>query len=133
MTILTTSNVAATVARQTVGGGAQPQIRDIHTDPQPARAAVAVSPPPPPVQTPAAAQELEQVQQAIERMKQSIKPELSNTLEFQVDQSSGRTLIRIMDAETQTIVRQIPSQEMLEIAQAIDRMQGRSGLVKQQV
>lgn len=84
------------------------------------------------MQAQAAAPQLEEVQHAIERLKQSIKPALANSLEFQIDQSTGKTLIKITDKETNTVVRQIPSEEMLTIARALDRMQGRGGLVKQQ-
>lgn len=88
---------------------------------------------PPPVKPQAAVHALEQVQQAIDRLKQTIKPDLANSLDFQIDQGSGRTVVRIMDAETNSLIRQIPSEEMVAIADAIDNMQGRSGLVKQQV
>lgn len=76
--------------------------------------------------------QLEQVQQAIERVKQSIKPPLGNSLDFQVDQSTGKTVVRITDLTTNTLVRQIPSEEMLTIAKALDAMQGRGGLLKGQ-
>lgn len=76
--------------------------------------------------------QLEQVQQAIERVKQSIKPSLGNSLDFQVDQSTGKTVVRITDLTTNTLVRQIPSEEMLTIARALDAMQGRGGLLKGQ-
>lgn len=88
---------------------------------------------PPPVQPKEIAQRLEQVQQAIERLKQSIKPELGNTLDFQIDQSSGRTVVKVMDTETNTLIRQIPSEEVLAITHAIDQTQGRGGLIKQKV
>lgn len=80
----------------------------------------------------AAAPKLEDVQRAIERVKQSIKPPLNNTLEFQIDQASGKTVVKIMDTTTNTLVRQIPSEEALAIADALDRMDGRGGLVKGQ-
>lgn len=83
-------------------------------------------------QAKAVAPKLEDVQRAIERVKQSIKPPLNNTLEFQIDQASGKTVVKIMDTTTNTLVRQIPSEEALAIADALDRMDGRGGLVKEQ-
>lgn len=77
------------------------------------------------------ASKLEQTQMAIERVKQSIKPALANTLEFEIDQSTGKTVVKITDITTNSLVRQIPSEEMLIIAHALDNMQGRGGLVKQ--
>ena len=74
----------------------------------------------------------EQVQRAIERLKQSIKPSLANSLEFEIDQSTGKTLVKILDRETRALVRQIPSEEILTIAHALDRLRGRGGLVTHQ-
>ena len=74
----------------------------------------------------------EQVQRAIERLKQSIKPSLANSLEFEIDQSTGKTLVKILDRETRALVRQIPSEEILTIAHGLDRLRGRGGLVTHQ-
>ena len=49
---------------------------------------------------------------------------LSNSLEFRIDQQSGRTVVRIVDAATQQLIRQLPSEEMLAIARALDKLQG---------
>ena len=73
-----------------------------------------------------------QVQRAIESLKQSIKPSLANSLEFEIDQSTGKTLVKILDRETRALVRQIPSEEILTIARALDRLRGRGGLVTHQ-
>lgn len=46
-------------------------------------------------------------------------------IEFSLDSSSGKTIVRILDTQTNEIIRQLPSEEMLQIAKAIDRFQGR--------
>jgi len=79
----------------------------------------------------AASAHLGEVQHAIKLLKQSMKPALADGLEFQIDQTTGKTVVMIRDKETNTVVRQIPSEEVLTIAHALDRMQGRGGLVKQ--
>jgi flagellar protein FlaG len=56
---------------------------------------------------------------ANEAMK-SIKSEL----DFSVDEDSGKTIVRVIDKQTGTLIRQMPSREMLEIAKALDRLQG---------
>ena len=81
----------------------------------------------PPVTSP----QLDQIQTAVERLKQAMKPALASTLEFQIDKGTGKAVVMIFDAQTHALVRQIPSQEVMAIAEAIDRMQGRGGLVKQ--
>jgi flagellar protein FlaG len=65
----------------------------------------------------------EQLQQALEKLKQSV-PTKSSALQFSLDESSGQTIARVVDSETGELIRQIPSKELLEIAQAIDKMQG---------
>lgn len=87
--------------------------------PQPAvRAPVAV-PEPAPQQPPP-----EQVQKAVEALKQLIETKAPNSLAFSIDDATGRTIVKITDAETGEMIRQIPSEEMLQIARSLDRMQG---------
>lgn len=128
MSAMTTSSIAPVIVAEPV---VKIQRKDPVVAPAPVTPVAATSAPE--VPTAATAEpKLEQVQLAIERLKQSIKPSLSNTLEFQIDDSTGRTLVKILDTETQKVVRQVPSEEMLIIARALDRMQGRGGLVKQE-
>ena len=61
----------------------------------------------------------EAVAAANEAMK-SIKSEL----DFSVDDDTGKTVVRVIDKQTGTLIRQMPSREMLEIAKALDRLQG---------
>lgn len=88
--------------------------------PQPAvKVAVAV-PEPAPQQQP----QPEQVQKAMESLKQLIESKAPNSLSFSIDDTTGKTVVRITDAQTGEMIRQIPSEEMLEIARSLDRMQG---------
>ena len=45
---------------------------------------------------------------------------ISRTLSFSVEQVTGTTVIQVIDSETDELIRQIPNQEALEIALAID-------------
>lgn len=65
----------------------------------------------------------ETVREAARRVGESLKASGAN-LEFQVDDASGKVLVRIVDGQTGQLIRQIPSEEMLAIARALDRMQG---------
>jgi len=49
---------------------------------------------------------------------------LSASVQFVVDPKTGTTVVRIIDTASNEVLRQVPAQEMLEIAQAIDRVQG---------
>ena len=48
----------------------------------------------------------------------------NNSLEFTIDDDTGTTVVRIVDNETKELVRQIPSEEMLAIAKALDTIKG---------
>ena len=41
-------------------------------------------------------------------------------LQFAVDEDSGRTVIKVMDKDTETLIRQIPSDEVLKFARMLD-------------
>jgi flagellar protein FlaG len=64
-----------------------------------------------------------ELKQAIEAANSALK-QVSNDLEFAVDTSSGRTVLRVIDASTKQVIRQFPSEEILAITRAIDRFQG---------
>ncbi len=76
----------------------------------------------------AASDQKQQVEAAIKAVKEFIQPMASN-LAFEMDEDSGRTVVKITEASSGELIRQIPSEEMLEIAKALDRLQGL--LVKQ--
>jgi flagellar protein FlaG len=47
-----------------------------------------------------------------------------NSVEFSLDSESGRVVVKIIDSATQEVVRQIPMEEMLALAKALDKFQG---------
>lgn len=56
----------------------------------------------------------------LQRKAQSYSP----NLRFSVDRDTGRTVVRVTDANTQEVIRQIPAEEVLQLAKELDRMQG---------
>jgi len=65
----------------------------------------------------------EQIKQAIVVANRALKS-VTNNLEFAHDPSTGKTVVSVIDAGTREVIRQIPSEEMLAIARAVDRLQG---------
>ena len=61
----------------------------------------------------------EVVQQANEAMRVS-----NSNLKFMLDPENGQAVVQIIDQETQTVLKQIPSVEMLKLAKALEKMQG---------
>ena len=80
------------------------------------------------VQQPDAAVAESQVGQALQSINKALQ-KLSSNLEFTVDADSNRTIVKVMDTQTQEIIRQMPSVEAIEISKALDKLQGL--LVKQ--
>ncbi len=72
---------------------------------------------------PQPARDPEQVVQAVAALNLAMAA-LSREVEFTSDQATGHTVVRVVDRQTQEVIRQIPSQEMLSITHALDRLQG---------
>ncbi len=70
------------------------------------------------------------LQQALKEVQTAISG-VTNDLRFSIDEDTGRTLIKIVDRETDEVIKQIPSEEFLRISRALDKFQGL--LVKQEV
>lgn len=71
----------------------------------------------------------EQLNQAVKQIQDVIK-QTANSLQFSIDKDSGMTVVKVVDTESKKIIRQIPSEEVMAIAKALDKLQGL--LVKQQ-
>ena len=71
----------------------------------------------------------QQVQQALQTINRALQTSNSN-LEFTIDQSTQKTIVRIVDSESGELIRQIPSDAALAIAKSIGELQ--SGLLLRQ-
>src|SRR5215510_136363 len=78
---------------------------------------------PAPAQTTAPATDIAAVRKAVASVKEAIRP-VGGALEFNVDETSGRTIVRVVDLETQQVIRQIPSEEMVELSRVLERLEG---------
>ncbi len=83
-----------------------------------------------PVSAANATEQKQQVEAAVKAVKEFIQP-MAGNLEFQMDEETDKLVIKIVDSSSGELIRQIPSEEMLEIAKALDRLQGI--LVRQKV
>lgn len=72
----------------------------------------------------------EQTQQAVAAINKSMA-DMSRSLEFAVDEDTHMTIVKVVDTQTQDVIRQIPSEEVVAIAKALDKIQGL--LIRQQV
>lgn len=74
------------------------------------------------VQTTKPAVEEQQLTQALKSINDVLQVR-SPGLEFSVDSDSKRNIVKVVDKNTQEVIRQMPTQEALEIAKALDRLQ----------
>ncbi|WP_083446876.1 flagellar protein FlaG [Azoarcus sp. CIB] len=61
--------------------------------------------------------------QAVAEVQKVLAPVAQNLL-FSIDEDTGRTLVKVVDSTTDEVIRQIPSEELLAISKALDRLQG---------
>jgi flagellar protein FlaG len=66
--------------------------------------------------------------EAVARLQDHVQT-LHRELHFRVDEVTGQTVVRVVDADTGALIRQMPSQDALEKRQIIDDMQANSGLL----
>jgi len=66
---------------------------------------------------------LDKVQQAMEEVMGAIAP-VAQDLLFSIDDDTGKTVIKVVDASTDEVIRQIPSEEIISIAKALDKLKG---------
>lgn len=65
----------------------------------------------------------EQVQKAVENLRQAVQSSSAN-LQFSVDGDTGKTIIRVVDGDTKEVIRQLPSEEVLQLAKSLDKLSG---------
>lgn len=70
--------------------------------------------------SPSDAKQLSDAIAQVQEFTQSLAKELT----FDIDDDSGRTVVKVIDSSTNEVLRQIPSEEMLGIAKALDQIQG---------
>lgn len=77
----------------------------------------------PPVAGAAVSVDAEQLTQALGSLSGYVQ-NLQRNLEFSIDEDSGRTVVRIVDPQTQEVIRQIPDGHALAMAK---RLEGQAG------
>ena len=61
----------------------------------------------------------------------SILQEINRNLEFQVDDSTQKVVVKIVDSKSGDVVRQIPTEEMLAFIKRMQEMEGDQGSLLQ--
>lgn len=70
----------------------------------------------------ATAKEMKVSREAFDKVVSELKAYVQNAqrnLDFQVDDKTGRVVVKVIDAKDDSVIRQIPSEEMLQLAHRI--------------
>jgi flagellar protein FlaG len=59
------------------------------------------------------------VREAVSKLNDHVQ-NLRRTLSFSIEESTGRTVIKVYDAETEELIRQIPPEETIRLAEVIE-------------
>ena len=92
------------------------------TQPATSSSAPAVSTTPPVTQTTAITPTAAQLQSAVQNTNQAMQ-NTGKSLAFSVDEATRETVVTLMDTQTNKVIGQFPSKQMLAISQAIGLMQ----------
>lgn len=69
----------------------------------------------------AADESQEQLEEAVESMQEAVKA-IQRNLTFSIDDTTGRTVVEVKDIASGEVVRQLPSEEALKLAESLDEM-----------
>jgi flagellar protein FlaG len=109
------SSVTAGIAKPAYQQGSQSAVK-VQQEPQPGLGPVNNSVVQQAEQEQTTAQDPQAVEKAVEDINDHLQT-IGRDLSFSVDNDSGRTIIKVMDSETDEVIRQIPSEEVLNLAQ----------------
>jgi flagellar protein FlaG len=76
-----------------------------------------------PLLPPAEPPEREKVEAATKIVRDFVEP-INSNLEFSLDDDTGQMVVKIIDRATKEVIRQMPSEEMLAVAKALDSIKG---------
>ncbi|MDR1351361.1 MAG: flagellar protein FlaG [Zoogloeaceae bacterium] len=65
----------------------------------------------------------QKLQEGVKDLREFVEP-YNTSLAFSVDEESGELVIKVTDNETGDVIRQIPSEDALKLAQALDTLKG---------
>lgn len=63
------------------------------------------------------------LEQAVDKLRTFVSPTDAD-ISFAIDGASGVSVVKIVDRSTQDVIRQIPSEEAISLAMALDKLQG---------
>lgn len=75
------------------------------------------------VRQPGTIPNLQELERAVKNINKAVQAQ-SQDLEFSIDSDSNRTIVKVIDQQTKEVLRQIPSEEALQLSKALDQVSG---------
>jgi flagellar protein FlaG len=63
------------------------------------------------------------IKEAVQRLSEFVASTRSE-INFEIDEASGVQVVKVLDSESGDIIRQFPSEEAIQLAQVLDKLQG---------
>ena len=60
---------------------------------------------------------------AVQKLNDYVAPALQ-TIQFSIDDDTDRIVVKVVDTETQEVLRQIPNEEVMAISKTLDNLRG---------
>ncbi|SEL55123.1 flagellar protein FlaG [Ectothiorhodospira marina] len=65
----------------------------------------------------------DQIEDAVQRINEFFQV-VQRDLQFTVDDSTGRTVVKVFDSQSEELIRQLPPDELLAVAEYMDEVRG---------
>jgi flagellar protein FlaG len=63
------------------------------------------------------------VEESVEKLNATVAT-FNRSLQFSIDKDTKLNIVKVVDVNSKEVIRQIPSEEVISIAKAIDKLQG---------
>lgn len=63
------------------------------------------------------------LQDAVKKLNETVAPALQ-TVEFEIDEDTDKTVVKVIDKESKEVIRQMPNEEALAFSKTLDKLQG---------
>lgn len=73
----------------------------------------------------------EELESAVRNLNDYVQ-NVQRNLQFNIDDDTGHTVIKVIDSETEELIRQMPSEEVLAMAHHLREMEEQQGVIFQQ-
>lgn len=65
----------------------------------------------------------ERLEESVNDLNEFVLP-YNTSLQFSIEEESERLVVKVIDKETKEVIKQVPSEEAIELAKALDKLKG---------